>query len=134
MPQFLHNGAGRFSPSQLGSLPGPHLHPVSITRLPRRFPHRGGEPALNGIRCRGRTVQRSAPPAPRPPAFGTAIASDGGHAPAMGAMRTGMRMPSQSVKALARASGEEYDLLNMPKNLGAVLPPLRILGSDLQEV
>ncbi len=45
------------------------------------------------------------PAAPMPPALATAIDSDGGQAPAMGASRIGRRRPKRSQKAAARASG-----------------------------
>src|SRR5437588_12313401 len=44
----------------------------------------------------------SAPHAPRPPAFATAMESDGGQAPAIGAWRSGTRSPNRSQKARAR--------------------------------
>src|SRR5205807_7312839 len=44
----------------------------------------------------------SAPHAPRPPAFATAMESDGGQAPAIGARRIGTRSPNRSQKARAR--------------------------------
>src|SRR5438309_10436752 len=45
---------------------------------------------------------KSAPHAPRPPALATAMESDGGQAPAIGARRIGTRSPNRSQKARAR--------------------------------
>src|SRR5204862_8132858 len=44
----------------------------------------------------------SAPHAPRPPAFATAMEGDGGQAPAIGAKKIGTRSSNRSQKARAR--------------------------------
>ena len=53
----------------------------------------------------------SAPQAPSPPAFATAIDSEGALAPAMGASKIGVRKPNLSQNACARCSGDFMDVL-----------------------
>jgi hypothetical protein len=39
VPKLLDNRSGRFSPSQFGGLPSPHLHPLRVSALPRGLSH-----------------------------------------------------------------------------------------------
>jgi hypothetical protein len=52
LPQLASDDLSRLSSRQLRSLPGPHLHSISISRFLRIFPHGASEPPLDRIRSR----------------------------------------------------------------------------------
>jgi hypothetical protein len=103
-----------------GGIAGPHWPRNSLTRASRAMFRRGGGSGIhrfiwNAPFVCARTSAAhariasgfisNAPQPPRPPALATAIASEAGQAPAIGAMRIGRRIWRASQKARARASG-----------------------------
>src|ERR1044071_728862 len=69
----------------------------------------------------------SAPQPPKPPALATAIASEAGQAPAIGAIKMGIRILKVSQNALARATaGWSFMIPSLHGTLGMSEPPATV--------
>src|SRR3954467_7922955 len=114
-----------------GGTGGPHWARKSRTRVSCAGSRRGGGSGIHRLSwtglllpARNSSIQAaipsgvcsSSPAAPMPPAWATAIESDGGQAPAIGASRIGTFSPKRSQNAAVR-DNDETMLTEAPERL-----------------